>query len=88
MPGSSSWSEQVHGFFTIIKGGFDSVYAVHMANGTVEHEIIVSTRHSPFSASVGGIIRLGLGQRRRAEELEVFTRPTKNVEYVKYVKYV
>ena len=59
-----------------------------MADGTVEHEIIVSTCHSPFSASVGGIISLGLGQRRRAEVLEVFTWPTENVEYVKYVKYI
>ena len=61
-----------------------------MANGTVEHEIIVSTCHSPYSASVGGFIRLGLGQRWRAEELEVFNWPTENVEYVASlcVKYV
>ena len=85
VPGSSSWSEQLHSFFTIIKVGFDSVDAAHMADCTVEHEIIVRTCHSSFSASFGGFIRLGLGQRWRAEELEVFTRPTENVAYVQYV---
>ena len=56
-----------------------------MADCTVEHEVIIGTCHSPFRASFGGIIRLGLGQRWRAEELEVFTGPTENAKYVKYV---
>ena len=74
-------SKQAKRFFAILKVGFGSVDAVHVANCAVEHEIIVITCHSTRSSPV--FIRLGLGKRRRAEVLVVFPRPTENVKYGK-----
>ena len=58
-----------------------------MTDCAVQQEVIVVTRHSPFSASFSSV-RLGLGKRRRAEILVALTNPTEYAKYAEYVKYV
>ena len=81
------WNEQVNCFLAILKVGFGSADAVHMANCAVEQEItgMVITCHSTRNSPL--IIRLGLGKQRRAAVLVVFPRTTENVTYGKEVKY-
>ena len=58
-----------------------------MTDCAVQQEVIVVTRHSPFSASFSSV-RFGLGKRRRAEILVALNNPTEYAKYAEYVKYV